>query len=78
MTTLRVAEKFEKAHLPSPQVAPLVEAARVFYVEGYFLTHGTDSALELAKKASEASKVLPTRTHRHAARSHAPRLRSSR
>jgi len=30
----------------------------VFYVEGYFLTHGTDSALELSKKASEAGKVF--------------------
>lgn len=57
MTTLRVAEKFEKSHLASPEVAPLIEAAKVFYVEGYFLTHGTDSVLELSKKASEASKV---------------------
>ncbi|KAI0937363.1 hypothetical protein AcW1_001363 [Taiwanofungus camphoratus] len=58
VTTLRVAEKFEKSHLASPEVAPLIEAAKVFYVEGYFLTHGTDSVLELSKKASEASKVF--------------------
>ena len=57
VTTLRVAEKFEKSHLSSPEVAPLVEAAKVFYLEGYFLTHGAESALELAKKSSEASKV---------------------
>lgn len=57
VTTLRVAEKFEKSHLSSPQVAPLVDAANVFYVEGYFLTHGVESVLELAKKASEKGKV---------------------
>jgi len=38
-------------------VAPLVDAAKVFYVEGFFLTHGTESVLEVSKKASEASKV---------------------
>ncbi|GJE89640.1 adenosine kinase [Phanerochaete sordida] len=58
VTTLRAAEKFEKSHLSSPAVAPLVEAAKVFYVEGYFLTHGSESALELSKKASDASKVF--------------------
>ena len=57
MTTLRAAEKFDKAHLSSPEVAPLIDAAKLFYVEGYFLTHGTESALELSKKASEAGKV---------------------
>ena len=39
--------------------APLIDAAKVFYVEGYFLTHGTESALEIAKKASETGKVRP-------------------
>ncbi|KZT01150.1 adenosine kinase [Laetiporus sulphureus 93-53] len=58
VTTLRVAEKFEKEHLASPEVAPCIESAKVFYVEGYFLTHGVESALELGKKASEAGKVF--------------------
>ena len=58
VTTLRAAEKFEKSHLASPEVAPLIDGAKVFYVEGYFLTHGSESALELSKKASEASKVF--------------------
>jgi len=57
VTTLRVAEKFEKSHLSSPQVAPLIENAQYFYVEGYFLTHGVESALELSSKASTAGKV---------------------
>ena len=57
MTTLRAAEKFEVSHLSSPTVAPLVEGAKVFYVEGFFLTHGVASVLELSKHASENDKV---------------------
>jgi len=53
VTTLRAAEKFEVSHLSSPTVAPLVEAAKLFYVEGFFLTHGVESVLELSKHASE-------------------------
>jgi len=58
VTTLRAAEKFEKSHLSSPEVAPLIDAAKLFYVEGFFLTHGIESALELSKKASEAGKIF--------------------
>jgi len=58
VTTLRAAEKFEQSHLSSPAVAPLIDAAKIFYVEGYFLTHGTDSVLELSKKASEKGKIF--------------------
>jgi adenosine kinase len=57
VTTLRVAEKFEKSHLSSPEVAPLIENAKFFYLEGYFLTHGVESALDLATKSSNAGKV---------------------
>jgi len=58
VTTLRAAEKFEQSHLSSPAVAPLIDAAKIFYVEGYFLTHGTNSVLELSKKASEKGKIF--------------------
>ncbi|KAG6874367.1 hypothetical protein C0995_015103 [Termitomyces sp. Mi166 len=58
VTTLRAAEKFDKAHLSSPTVAPLIEAAKFFYVEGYFLTHGNTSALELSSKAAAAGKTF--------------------
>jgi len=58
VTTLRAAEKFEQSHLSSPAVAPLIDAAKVFYVEGYFLTHGVESVVELAKSASHASKTF--------------------
>ena len=57
VTTLRAAEKFELSHLSSPGVAPLLDSAKFFYVEGYFLTHGTESAIYVAKKASEAGKA---------------------
>jgi len=59
VTTLRVAEKFEQSYLSSPEISRLVDAAKVFYVEGYFLTHGADIVLELAKKATNAGKVGP-------------------
>jgi adenosine kinase len=57
VTTLRAAEMFDKAHLSSPEIAPLIEGANFFYVEGFFLTHGTETVLEVAKKASESGKV---------------------
>jgi len=58
VTTLRAAESFDISHLSSPEVAPLIDAAKFFYVGGFFLTHGVESALELAKKASLAGKVF--------------------
>ncbi|KAG9079416.1 adenosine kinase [Ceratobasidium sp. 370] len=58
VTTLRAAEMFNKSHLSSPEVAPLVDAAKMYYVGGFFLTHGVESALELAKKAAEGGKVF--------------------
>jgi len=58
VTTLRAAEKFDNAHLSTPHVARLVDGAKFFYVEGYFLTHGLTSTLEVAKKASDAGKVF--------------------
>jgi adenosine kinase len=57
VTTLRAAEKFEQSYLSSPALAPLIDAAKIFYVEGFFLTHGAESVLELAKKAANAGKV---------------------
>ena len=58
VTTLRAAEKFTKSHLSSPEVAPLLDAAQVYYVGGFFLTHGVESALEVAKKAAGAGKTF--------------------
>jgi len=58
VTDLRAAEKFDQSHLSSPAVAPLIDAAKFFYVEGYFLTHGTASAVELSNKAANAGKTF--------------------
>jgi len=58
VTTLRVAENFEKSHLSSPEVAPLIIDASFFYVEGYFLSHGVESALELSSKSAAAGKTF--------------------
>ncbi|KAH9176857.1 Ribokinase-like protein [Lactarius sanguifluus] len=58
VTNLRAAEKFEKAHLATPEIARLIDGAKFFYVEGYFLTHGLESAIEVAKKASDSGKVF--------------------
>lgn len=44
--------------MQSAEVAPHIESAKHFYLEGYFLTHGTDTAVELAKKATAAGKVF--------------------
>ena len=57
VTTLHFARKFEDFLLSSQAVAPLIDVAKVFCVEGHFLTHGTDSIPELSKKASEKGKV---------------------
>ncbi|KAG8219297.1 Ribokinase-like protein [Butyriboletus roseoflavus] len=58
VTTLRAAENFDDSHLSSATVAPLVQGAKVFYVEGFFLTHGVSSVLTLSKHASENNKFI--------------------
>ncbi|KAG6817577.1 hypothetical protein H0H87_006954 [Tephrocybe sp. NHM501043] len=58
VTDLRAAEKFDQSHLSSPAVAPLIDNAKFFYVEGYFLTHGISSALEISHKAALAGKTF--------------------
>jgi hypothetical protein len=58
VATLRVAENFDKSHLLSPKVAPLVESVKFFYMDGYFLTHGLESALYLSSKSATAGKVI--------------------
>jgi len=58
VTTLHAAEKFDIAHLSTPKVAALIDGAKFFYVGGFFLTHGTASILELAKKSLAANKTF--------------------
>lgn len=76
VTSLRAAKKFDASHLSSPKVAPLVEGAKVFYVEGFFLSHGVESVLALSKHASENNKVWSTASLLVASFSHRPNANS--
>jgi len=58
VTALRAAENFDYSHLHTPEVAPLIDTAKVFYVESYFLTHGIESVVFVAKRALIAGKVF--------------------
>ncbi|KAH7101766.1 adenosine kinase [Auriculariales sp. MPI-PUGE-AT-0066] len=58
VTTLAAAEKFEPSHLETPEVKDIINSAQFYYLGGFFLTHGVESALELAKHASNSSKVF--------------------
>lgn len=49
---------FNVSHLSSPPIANLLSGAKFFYIEGYFLTHGLESALEVAKAASSQGKTV--------------------
>lgn len=56
-TTLGAAESFSPSHLSKPEIASLIDRAQNFYLGGFFLTHGLESALILAKHAAEKNKV---------------------
>ncbi|GAA5945192.1 hypothetical protein JCM3775_003692 [Rhodotorula graminis] len=55
-TTLGAAESFSPSHLDKPEIKGLIERAQNFYLGGFFLTHGLESALVLAKHAAEKNK----------------------
>ncbi|WWD21917.1 hypothetical protein CI109_106405 [Kwoniella shandongensis] len=57
-TTLRAAEMFTPSHLSEPTVAKYIADAKFFYIGGFFLTHGVESALEVAKAASSKGKTV--------------------
>jgi adenosine kinase len=56
-TTLAAAEKFEQSHLQKPEIKAYLDNAKFFYIGGFFLTHGIESALDVAKVASGKGKV---------------------
>ncbi|KAG8767029.1 adenosine kinase, partial [Serendipita sp. 398] len=58
VTTLRAAHMFEKSHLSSTDVAACIKGANYFYITGFFLSHGVESALELCETASGDGKVI--------------------
>ncbi|GAA5861812.1 hypothetical protein JCM8547_008560 [Rhodosporidiobolus lusitaniae] len=55
-TNLAAAESFSPAHLAKPEIKDLIERAQNYYLGGFFLTHGLESALILAKHAAEKNK----------------------
>jgi len=50
--------RLDQLYLLSPAVVPLADSANIFYVEDYFLTHGTNSILEVSENASEKENCL--------------------
>ncbi|GJN89910.1 hypothetical protein Rhopal_002899-T1 [Rhodotorula paludigena] len=55
-TNLAAAEAFSVSHLDKPEIKDLIERAQNFYLGGFFLTHGLESALVLAKHAAKKNK----------------------
>jgi len=49
---------FTPSHLAKPEVAQYLAGAKFFYIGGFFLTHGIESALEVAKSASNQGKTV--------------------
>ncbi|CDU23436.1 probable adenosine kinase [Sporisorium scitamineum] len=50
-TNLGAAEKFNKSHLETAEAQQAIKNAKIFYLGGFFLTHGVESALVLAEEA---------------------------
>lgn len=57
-TNLGAAEKFSKSHLATPDAKAAIDAAKFYYIGGFFLTHGVESALEVAKQAKAENKFF--------------------
>lgn len=57
VANLSAANNFKTDHLEKPDNWKLVEAARVYYVSGFFLTVSPASILKVAKHAAEKNKV---------------------
>ncbi|KIK71506.1 hypothetical protein GYMLUDRAFT_66705 [Collybiopsis luxurians FD-317 M1] len=58
ITSLRVAKDLDDDHLWSPDVAPFIDSARIFYLEGYILTHKPEIAIRLAQRVSQSNKIV--------------------
>eukprot|EP01091_Cochliopodium_minus_P013075 TRINITY_DN4114_c0_g1_i2.p1 TRINITY_DN4114_c0_g1~~TRINITY_DN4114_c0_g1_i2.p1 ORF type:complete len:372 (-),score=130.44 TRINITY_DN4114_c0_g1_i2:36-1043(-) len=58
VTKLGAANHFKPSHLEKSDVWNLVQNARLYFIAGFFLTVSVDSALKVAKHASENNKVF--------------------
>jgi len=57
-TELGAAEKFDKSHLDKPDIQEIIQNGKFFYLGGFFLTHGIESAMILAKHSFENGKTF--------------------
>ncbi|KAH8916417.1 Ribokinase-like protein [Atractiella rhizophila] len=58
VTRLGAAESFKPSHFEKPEIKALLDGAKYFYMEGYFLTHGLESAKLVAKRTAESSQMF--------------------
>ncbi|KAA1110499.1 adenosine kinase [Puccinia graminis f. sp. tritici] len=57
-TQLGAAEKFSPSHLKTEPVVKAIQDAQIYYLGGFFLTHGIESSLALAQAATESQKIF--------------------
>ena len=57
-THLAAANDYKLEHLQSPEVWPLAQQAKVFYVGGYHMTVCVPAALALAEEAARENKIF--------------------
>ncbi len=55
---MRAAETFSIDHLQKPEIKALIDHAKFFYIGGFFLTHGIESAIDIAKRAAGRGQVV--------------------
>jgi len=58
VANLAAANTFSVDHLATPEAKAIIEAAKIYYVTGFFLTVSVDSILTLAKDAQENNKIF--------------------
>ncbi|KAG0221907.1 adenosine kinase [Mortierella sp. GBAus27b] len=58
VTKLSAAEKLNVDHIKSAHIQSLIHGAKVYYVEGYFLTVTPEGILEVAKHAAQENKYF--------------------
>ncbi|ORY02637.1 adenosine kinase b [Basidiobolus meristosporus CBS 931.73] len=58
VTNLAAANNYKFEHLKSAEIWSKIEAAKIFYITGYFVTVSPQSILEVAKHAAENNKLF--------------------
>ncbi|CAM9691548.1 unnamed protein product, partial [Chrysoparadoxa australica] len=58
VANLAAANKFTADHLETAHAKELIEAAKIYYIAGFFLTVSMDSLLAVAKHAASANKTF--------------------